>query len=194
MRLSEDSRLALKGAERAREIMDMRIRGMTFEAIGKALKISAARVYQIFKNYLQKIPSGAIEDHRKVERERIADQRARLYAKIDSKQPEPDAYMTARLIDSLIRLGRHEAMILGMDVQPKDGVTVVQGFTIDDIRELLEAKNRNTATLTDAVDVTPRQIEAPVEPVAEPAIVNGAAHGLTFEELLSARDGKGERE
>jgi YVTN family beta-propeller protein len=47
------------------------------------------------------------------------------------------------------------------------------------------------ATLTDAVDVTPRQIEAPAEP--EPVVVNGAARGLTFEEMLSARDGKGER-
>jgi hypothetical protein len=38
------------------------------------------------------------------------------------------------------------------------------------------------------------QIEPPAEPVipvSEP-VVNGAAHGLTFEELLSARDGKGE--
>jgi hypothetical protein len=99
------------------------------------------------------------------------------------------------LIDSAIRLSRHEAMILGMDVQPKNGIAVVRGLTLDDIRELVEAKIRNTATLTEAVDVTPLQIEAlPAEPVAEPVVVNGTANGLTFDDLLSARDKKDERE
>jgi hypothetical protein len=136
MRLGEDSGIALKGAERAREIVDLRIRGQTFEAISKVLKLSQPRVYQIYRHYLQKIVSPAIEELRNAECERIADARARIYKKLDSKQPEPDAYMTARLIDSLIRLGRHEAMILGMDVQPKDSVTVVQGFTVDDIHTI----------------------------------------------------------
>jgi hypothetical protein len=100
--------------------------------------------------------------------------------------------VTGDLIDSAIRLSRHEEMILGMDVQPKDGIAVVHGLTIDDIRELLEAKVRNTATLTEAVDVTPLQIKPPA--VSEPVVVNGAANGLTFDDLLSARGGKGERE
>jgi hypothetical protein len=48
--------------------------------------------------------------------------------------------MMGDLIDSAIRLSRHEAMILGMDVQPRDALAaaVHSGLTIDDIRELVE--------------------------------------------------------
>jgi len=44
------------------------------------------------------------------------------------------------LIDSAIRLSRHDAMILAMDVQPRDALAaaVHNGLTIDDIRELVE--------------------------------------------------------
>jgi hypothetical protein len=96
------------------------------------------------------------------------------------------------LIDSAIRLSRHEAMILGMDVQPRDALAAAahNGLTIDDIRELVEQYHKNTAILKKAIDVPPQdltptlQIEPPAEP--EPAVdiasVNGTAHGLTFEE------------
>jgi hypothetical protein len=116
----------------------------------------------------------------------------------ESKIRKPSPKVMGDLIDSAIRLSRHEAMILGMDVQPRTGlaIAVQNGLTIDDIRELVENYHKNTATLTKAVDVTPLQIAPPAEP--EPAVdiasVNGTARGLTFEELLGARDGKGERE
>jgi hypothetical protein len=142
---------------------------------------------------------------RKIECERIADLRARLWAEMngrpDSNDPsiirKPSPKVMGDLIDSAIRLSQHEAMILGMDVQPRDALAaaVHSGLTIDDISELVEAKTRNTATLTEAVDVTPLQIEAvPAELAEEPVVVNGTANGLTFDDLLSARDGKGERE
>jgi hypothetical protein len=73
----ENSVVALKGAERARTLIDMRIRGMSFEAIGIAFGITRARAQQIYRDYLQKLPSGAIEEHRAIERERIADLRTR---------------------------------------------------------------------------------------------------------------------
>jgi hypothetical protein len=60
------------------------------------------------------------------------------------------------LIDSAIKLSRHEAMILVMDMQPKDGIAVVHGLTLEDIRDLVEKHHQNTATLTKAIDVTPR--------------------------------------
>jgi hypothetical protein len=80
------------------------------------------------------------------------------------------------LIDSAIRLSQHEAMILGMDVQPRDALEAAEhnGLTIDDIRELVELYHKNTATLTKAIDVTPQdltptlQIEPPAEP--EPTV------------------------
>ena len=81
------------------------------------------------------------------------------------------------LIDSAIRLSRLEAMILGMDVQPRAALAAAMHnglTTIDDIRELVELYHKNTATLTKAIDVTPQdltptlQIEPPAEP--EPTV------------------------
>jgi hypothetical protein len=80
--------VALKGAERARTLIDMRIRGMSFEAIGNALRITRARAQQIYQGYLQKLPSGAIEKHRAIERERIADLRTGLWAEMKLPYPK----------------------------------------------------------------------------------------------------------
>jgi hypothetical protein len=108
------------------------------------------------------------------------------------QNPQAGPKVMGDLIDSAIRLSRHEAMILGMDVQPWDALAaaVQNGLTIDDIRELVEQYHKNTAILKKAIDVPPQdliptlQIEPPAEP--EPAVdiasVNGTAHGLTFEE------------
>jgi hypothetical protein len=73
----ENPIILIKRAERARRLIDMRIRGMSFEAIGNALRITRARAHQIYQGYLQKLPSGAIEEHRAIEGERIADLRTR---------------------------------------------------------------------------------------------------------------------
>ena len=134
---------------------------MSFEAIGIALGITRARAQQIYQGCLQKLPSGAIEEHRKIELERIADLRTRLWAEMngrpdpkfpddESKIRKPSPKVMGDLIDSAIRLSRHEAMILGRDVQPRDALAaaVHNGLTtIDDIRELVELYHKNTATL-----------------------------------------------
>jgi hypothetical protein len=86
---SENPIILIKGAERARTLIDMRIRGRSFEAIGNALRITRARAQQIYQGYLQKLPSGAIEEHRAIERERIADLRARLWAEMNGR-PDPN--------------------------------------------------------------------------------------------------------
>jgi hypothetical protein len=136
-----NSVVALKGAERAREIIDMRIRGVTFEVIGKSLGITRARAHKIYQDYLQKIPRGAIEELRKIELERIADLPVRLWAEMngrpDPKDPsiirKPSPKVMGDLVDSAIRLSRHEAMILGMDAQPRDAsaTAVHNGLTLD---------------------------------------------------------------
>jgi hypothetical protein len=54
------------------------------------------------------------------------------------QNPQAGPKVMGDLIDSAIRLSRHEAMILGMDVQPRDALAaaVHNGLTIDYIREL----------------------------------------------------------
>src|SRR5580704_14873965 len=91
--------VALKGAERAREVVDMRIRGVTFEAIGKTIGVSKHRAYKIYRDYLRKIPSDSLEELRKIECERIADLRARLYAEMDGR---PDPKDPSKLIPGLL--------------------------------------------------------------------------------------------
>jgi hypothetical protein len=70
------------------------------------------------------------------------------------------------LIDSAIRLSRLEAMILGMDVQPRAALAAAMHnglTTIDDIRELVELYHKNTATLKKAIDVTPQDLTSTLQ-------------------------------
>jgi hypothetical protein len=79
---------------------------------------------------------------RAIERERIADLRTRPWAEMNGR-PEPKGFSIIRkpgskvmgdLIDSAIRLRRHEAMIFGMDVPTREALDEAVHNGFDDRR------------------------------------------------------------
>jgi hypothetical protein len=77
---------------------------------------------------------------------------------IRKRSPKGDGQF-GNLIDCAIRLSRHEAMILGMDVPLRDASSSAEynRLTIDGFRELLERHHRDTAELR-SLDVTAQDV------------------------------------
>ena len=85
----------------------------------------------MYKKALRAIVHPAVEELRKLEAERIADLRQRIWSELagrpDPNDPQktirPDPATVVALIGQAIKLARHEASIFGMVVQP-DAPTV----------------------------------------------------------------------
>ena len=63
----------MAAAERQRQVVLRRIRGVTFEAIGKQLGIARPSAFKLYKKALKLTPKANVEEMRKLEAERIAD-------------------------------------------------------------------------------------------------------------------------
>ena len=182
---SPEARIA--AAERQRQVVQMRIRGVPFEAIGKQLGISGVAAHKLYKKAMNKTPKADIEELRKLEAERIADLRHRgwtdLAGKPDPNDPSrtirPTGETLATLINAMVRLSRHESMLFGMDAPSKAEVmSVAMGRTVSD-EELARQWDRLTLEEQDQflrllaklqgrwVEPQPSSIETTATPVAE---------------------------
>ena len=118
----------LKAAERQRQVVLMRVRGVPFEAIGKQLGFSKVAAYKLYKKALKTTPKADIEELRKLEAERIADLRQRLWTELagkpdpndPTKMIRPEGETLATLVTTAIRVSRHDAMLHGLDAATKN--------------------------------------------------------------------------
>jgi len=131
----------IKAAEHQRQVVLLRIRGIPFETIGRQLGFSKVAAHKHYKSALKATPKADIEELRKLEMERIADLRQRIWAELAGKPDPNDPTKTIRpegealaaLINAAIRLSRHEAMVTGLDAPAKnDVVATVVGRTLND--------------------------------------------------------------
>jgi hypothetical protein len=131
----------------------MRIRGVPFEAIGRQLGFSKVAAHKHYKNALKATPKADIEELRKLEAERIADLRQRIWTDLAGK-PDPDdptkiirpeGETLATLVNAAIRLSRHEAMVLGLDAPTKNEILASVGGHTVDYEQLGEQWDRLTA-------------------------------------------------
>lgn len=117
----------MASAERQRQVILLRIRGIAFDAIGKQIGITKQSAYALYKKALKLVPKADVEELRKLEAERIADIRQRLWGRLagrpDPKDPtktlQPTTEEMVALMGQAIRLSRHEAMLFGMDEPTK---------------------------------------------------------------------------
>jgi transposase len=130
----------IAAAERRRQVVALRIRGLPYQTIGKQLGISKNAAYKHFKSALKEIPKADREELRKLEAERIADLRQRLWGDLagkpdpndQNKMIRPEGETLATLVNAAIRLSRHEAMISGLDAPTKSEVLAsMVGGTLD---------------------------------------------------------------
>jgi hypothetical protein len=177
----------IKAAEHRRQVVLMRIRGLPFEAIGRQLGFSKVAAYNHYKKAVETTPKADIEELRKLEAERIADLRQRLWTdlagKPDPNDPKktirPEGETLATLVNAAIRLSRHEAMVFGLDTASKNElVASVVGQTLSD-EELARQWDRLTLEEQDHfmrllaklqgrwVEPQPSSIETTATPVGE---------------------------
>jgi hypothetical protein len=182
---SPEARIA--AAERQRQVVQMRIRGVPFEAIGKQLGISGVAAHKLYNKALKMTPKADIEEMRKIEAERLADLRQRLWTDLAGKPDPIDPSRTIRptgetlatLVNAAVRLSRHESMMFGMDAPSKAEVmSVAVGRTLSD-EELARQWDRLTLEEQEHfmrllaklqgrwVEPQPLSIETTAMPVAE---------------------------
>ena len=95
-------------AERRRQVTQLRRSGLTFEAIGKQLGFSRHIAYKHYRRALQIIPKAGVDELRKLEGERIADVRWRIYTELagrpDPKFPNDPTKMIRPSFSRFVRL------------------------------------------------------------------------------------------
>jgi hypothetical protein len=106
----------VRAADRRRKALDLRIAGHTFEVIGKRLKVGKTRAYQLVME--------ALDEAAKETADKAAELRelelARLEGIIAKLWPKRN---TPRAADSLERLIRARARLLGLEAAEKKDVT-----------------------------------------------------------------------
>jgi len=119
----------------------LRIRGIAFDAIGKQIGITKQAAYVLYKKALKLVPKADIDELRKLESERIADIRQRIWGRLAGRPDPNDPTKTippttdemVALINRAIQLSRHEAMLFGMDEPTKAQiVSAVVGQEVDE--------------------------------------------------------------
>jgi hypothetical protein len=114
-----------KAAERRRQVIQLRLRGLTFEAIGKELGISRALAYKHYLKAINLIPAASVEQLRTLQGERITEYRRRIYMELagrphpkfpndPSKTIRPSVRNVFRLLDRLLKIDGHEAILWGL--------------------------------------------------------------------------------
>jgi hypothetical protein len=112
-------------AERQSHVMQLRMRGLSFEAISKQIDCSPQAASKLFRRALERIPKTDVKSLRSIDALRIADLRRRSYQELngrpDPKFPQdptkvvlPSIRLKLCLIDSLIKISQHEARLFGM--------------------------------------------------------------------------------
>jgi hypothetical protein len=134
-------------------VVQLRIRGLTFEAIGKRLNLTRQAAHLLYKRALNLTPKADVEEMRKLEAERIADLRQRIWSELagrpDPADPNrtlrPDPETLADLVRTAIRISRHEALVFGLDAPSKaEVVAAFSGQPVSD-EELERQWNRLTS-------------------------------------------------
>jgi hypothetical protein len=117
----------LLAAERRRQVVQLRIRGLSFEAIGMQLGFGRQLAHKHYKRALKLIPKAGVDEMRKLEAERIADLRQRIWSELAGRPDPSDPNRTLRpsperladLVRTALRISRHEAMVFGLDAPTK---------------------------------------------------------------------------
>jgi len=139
--------------ERERNVVELCLRGATFEQIGRQLNIDRSTAYKAWDRALKRLPKADVEAMRKMESERIRDLRFRIWNELAGRPDPNDPAKTVRpepglvidLVDKAIKIARHEARLFGLDTPSTQQVaSPIVGQPISD-----EELDRQLARLTE---------------------------------------------
>ena len=116
--------------ERERNVVELCLRGATFEQIGRQLNIDRSTAYKAWQRALKRLPAADVEALRKAQSERLQRMRGKLWTEIagraDPNNPSnviaPSPELLNDLIGTALRLEAREARLFGLDAPTKQQI------------------------------------------------------------------------
>jgi len=153
-------------AARAAQILELRLRRVTFEQIGSALGISKQAAYKAYTRALSRIPNKLARVVRKEELEALDRLEAEFWRIISSTAAKADPDLTLRAGGRILEAQTRRAKLLGLEAPKQIGLTLeaddaqekaareraqmlklVRALTVEERRQYLELIGRAEARL-----------------------------------------------
>lgn len=126
---------------RAREanVVQLHLRGITFEQIGQQLGIDRSTASKAWDRAIERLPAADVEAMRKAQGERIELMRQKVWGAISGRRDAngqvvlPSTDQLNDLIDRALKIERHEALLWGLDAPTRSAiVSAVAGQALTD--------------------------------------------------------------
>ena len=109
----------LAARERERTIVELWLRGATFEQIGQKLGIDRSTAYKARDRVLKRLPKADIEALRKAQGERLQRMRGKVWSELSSTG---DPELINALTGTLLKIETREADLFGLDAPVKQQI------------------------------------------------------------------------
>jgi hypothetical protein len=112
-------------------VVELYLRGATFEQIGRQLNIDRSTAYKAWQRTLKRTPTADVETLRKAQSERLQRMRGKLWTEIagradpsnPSKVIAPSPELLNDLIGTALRIEAREARLFGLDAPTKQQIS-----------------------------------------------------------------------
>ena len=141
--------------ERERNVVELCLRGATFEQIGRQLNMDRSTAYKAWDRALKRLPKADVEALRKAQSERLQRMRGKVWTEIagraDPRDPTkvvaPSPELLNDLIGTALRIEAREAALHGLDAPAKQQVLAATATFSQPISD--EELDRQLARLTE---------------------------------------------
>ncbi len=145
----------LAARERERNVVELCLRGATFEQIGRQLNMDRSTAYKAWDRALKRLPKADVEALRKAQSERLQRMRGKVWTEIagraDPRDPTkvvaPSPELLNDLIGTALRIEAREAALHGLDAPAKQQVLAATATFSQPISD--EELDRQLARLTE---------------------------------------------
>jgi DNA-binding CsgD family transcriptional regulator len=135
----KSSRATFEARAREAKIVQLRLRGASFEQIGQKLGINKSTATKAWHRVLRRLPAADLEELRKAQGERITLLLQKAWGEFSGRRDSsgdlvlPTVDQVNDLIASALKIERHEAIIFGLDAPTKSAVvSAIVTHTIGD--------------------------------------------------------------
>jgi hypothetical protein len=159
-------------AKRENQIVELRLRNISFAAIGRAVGVSKVSAIKAFYKALHRNTDRDIQTHHRIELAKLEMEETRLWQALDTHKESWQA--TATCIGGLNRIHIRRAHLLGLDAPTKLDVSGIYRIGTDELSEERRETERawqslpieERARIYDAFDAARKRLNAPVETTA----------------------------
>jgi hypothetical protein len=159
-------------AKRENQIVELRLRNISYAAIGRVVGVSKTAVINTFKRALHRNTNQDIQTHHRTELAKLEMEETRLWQTLDSHKESWQA--TATCMSGLNRIHVRRAHLLGLDAPTKLDVGGIYRKGTDELSDERRETERawqslpteERARIYDAFDAARARLNAPIETTA----------------------------